>query len=85
MFTFSGIDSSGKTTQIELLIKYCKENNIEVYKKWSKGRGTPGVLWLKEHFRKDKGMNRTEKLEYREATWNNPKKKFLCLPPESPG
>lgn len=79
MYTFSGIDSSGKTTQIELLIKYCEENNIEVYKKWSKGRGTPGVLWVKERFRKDKGMNRAEKLEYREATWNNPKKKFLLL------
>lgn len=79
MYTFSGIDSSGKTTQIELLIKYCKENNIDVYKRWSKGRATPGVLWLKEVFRKDKGMERVEMLEYREANWNNPKKKFLLL------
>lgn len=79
MYTFSGIDSSGKTTQIELLIKYCKENNIDVYKRWSKGRATPGILWLKEVFRKDKGMERAEMLEYREANWNNPKKKFLLL------
>lgn len=79
MYTFSGIDSSGKTTQIELLINYCKENNIEVYKRWSKGRATPGVLWLKKLFRKDKGMDRTEMLEYREENWKNPKKKFLLL------
>ena len=44
MYTFSGIDSSGKTTQIELLIKYCKENKIDVYKRWSKGRATPGAV-----------------------------------------
>lgn len=79
MYTFSGIDSSGKTTQIEMLIQYCKDHNIEVYKRWSKGRATPGVLWLKELFRKDKGMERAEMLKYRESNWQNPKKKFLLL------
>ena len=79
MYTFSGIDSSGKTTQIELLVEYCRANNIDVYKRWSKGRATPGVLWLKEVFRKDKGMQRAEMLEYREANWKNPKKKFALL------
>lgn len=81
MYTFSGIDSSGKTTQIDMLIQYCKDNNIEVYKRWSKGRATPGVLWLKKVFSKDTGkdLNREEILEHREANWNNPKKKYLLL------
>lgn len=79
MYTFSGIDSSGKTTQIEMLINYCNEHGINVYKRWSKGRATPGVLWLKELFRKDKGMERAEMLEYREANWQNPRKKILLL------
>ena len=81
MYTFSGIDSSGKTTQIDMLIQYCKDNNIEVYKRWSKGRATPGVLWLKKVLSKDTGkdLNREEILEHREANWNNPKKKFMLL------
>lgn len=79
MYTFSGIDSSGKTTQIELLIKYCKENNIDVYKRWSKGRATPGVLWLKSIFNKEKSEKREDILEHREANWQNPKKKFVLL------
>ena len=81
MYTFSGIDSSGKTTQIELLIQYCNNNNIDVYERWSKGRATPGVLWLKKVFSKDTGktLSREEILEHREENWSNPKKKYLLL------
>lgn len=79
MYTFSGIDSSGKTTQIELLKKYCEEHGIEYYYKWGKGRGTPGVLWLKKVFRRDKKMNEEQKKEYRTNIYKNKKKKFLLL------
>lgn len=79
MYTFSGIDSSGKTTQIELLKKYCEEQGIEYYYKWGKGRATPFVLWLKEVFRRDKKMNAEEKKEYRAKVYQNKRKKFLLL------
>lgn len=79
MYTFSGIDSSGKTTQIELLLDLCKKLNIDAHYIWGKGRGTPGVLWLKEVFRRDKKMDAEEKKEYREAVYQSKKKKFLLL------
>ena len=59
--SFSGIDSAGKTTQIELLSEYCVRNPIRCRKVWSKARGTPGVLLLKELVRKDKKMDALEK------------------------
>lgn len=79
MYTFSGIDSSGKTTQIELLKKYCEENNIEAFYRWGKGRATPGVLWLKSIFRGDKKLDEEGKKEYRQKVYQNKKKKFVLL------
>lgn len=75
--SFSGIDSAGKTTQINLLCNYCQNQEIKVKRVWSKARGTPGVLWLKELIRKDKAMNESEKLQYRKEVFNNPQKKRL--------
>ncbi len=77
ILSFSGIDSAGKTTQIELLYDYCCKNGIKVRKIWSKARGTPGVIWLKELVRKDKNMDMSEKTEYRNAVFESPKKKKL--------
>lgn len=75
--SFSGIDSAGKTTQIELLCQYCTEKNIKYEKVWSKARGTPGVVWLKELVRKDKKMDAKEKAEYREEVFRNSKTRNL--------
>lgn len=75
--SFSGIDSAGKTTQIEMLCDYCDQKNIKYKKVWSKARGTPGVLLLKELVRKDKKMDSQEKAEYREEVFKNPKKRNL--------
>lgn len=75
--SFSGIDSAGKTTQINLLVDYCISNNINVKKVWSKARGTPGVLLLKEIVRRDKKMDANEKKEYREQVFRNSKKQKL--------
>lgn len=77
IISFSGIDSAGKTTQIELLFEYCKENRIRCRKVWSKARGTPGVILLKEIVRKDKKMDASEKSEYRKEVFQNPKKQKL--------
>lgn len=75
--SFSGIDSAGKTTQIDLLFDYCKKKKIGVKKVWSKARGTPGVLLLKELVRRDKKMDDQEKKEYRKQVFMNPKKQKL--------
>lgn len=75
--SFSGIDSAGKTTQIELLCRYCDQKNIKYKKVWSKARGTPGVLFLKELVRKDKKMSSQGKAEYREEVFRNPRKRNL--------
>ena len=75
--SFSGIDSAGKTTQINLLLEYCNNNGIGAKKVWSKARGTPGVLFLKELVRRDKKMNAEQKLEYRQNVFRNIKKQKL--------
>lgn len=75
--SFSGIDSAGKTTQINRLYAYCENNGIRVKKVWSKARGTPGVLFLKELVRRDKKMDAAEKKEYRKNVFQSPKKQKL--------
>lgn len=79
MVSFSGIDSSGKTTQIQLLEEYCIANKINVSRAWGKARGTPGVLFLKELLRKDKKLDSSQKLEYRDQVFQNPRKQKLLL------
>lgn len=75
--SFSGIDSAGKTTQIELLCQYCDKKKIKYKKVWSKARGTPGVLLLKELVRRDKNMDATQKAEYRTEVFQNSRKRNL--------
>ena len=77
--SFSGIDGAGKTTQITLLEEYCKTHGILCKKKWSKARGTPGVMFLKNLVRRDKKMQTEEKLEYREKVYQNGWKRKLLL------
>jgi len=78
--SFSGIDGSGKTTQINLLTDYCESHGIKYMKKWSKARGTPFIMFLKQFVRRDKKMEQAEKLEYREQIYNSGwKKKVLYV------
>lgn len=79
IISFSGIDSAGKTTQIDMLMEYCKKNNIDAKRLWGKARGTPGVEFLKSIVRRDKKMEHQEKMEYRKAFFQNTKKKRLLL------
>ena len=76
--SFSGIDGAGKTTQITLLEQYCTKNRIQYTKKWSKARGTPGIMFLKNIVRRDKKMDTQGQLEYREKVYKTGwKRKFL--------
>lgn len=77
--SFSGIDSAGKTTQLDLLCDYFDKNGISYLKKWSKARGTPGVIFLKGLVRKDKKYSEEEKTEYRDAFFRNPKKEKMLF------
>lgn len=75
----SGIDSAGKSTQIDLLKRYCDEHNLINSVKWSKARATPGVEFIKHLVRRDKHMTYEEKLQNRERIFANSKKKKLLL------
>lgn len=77
--SFSGIDSSGKSTQIELLKRYCDEHGIKNRVIWSKARATPVVEFIKKIVRKDRKLRQAEKLKYREEIFSNSKKKRLLL------
>ena len=78
--SFSGIDGSGKTTQINLLTQFCESRHISYEKKWSKARGTPLIMFLKTLVRRDKDMEQPQKEEYREAVYRSGwKKKVLYI------
>lgn len=77
--SFSGIDGAGKTTQINLLTDYCDKHKIKYIKRWSKARGTPGIMFIKQLVRRDKGMNQEEKLAHREEIYNSSWKKNVLF------
>lgn len=79
VISFSGIDSAGKSTQIEMLYKYFCEKSPKVMVKWSKARATPGVVLLKSIFRRDKKMNYKERLAHREEVYSSTTKKRILL------
>jgi len=51
LVTFSGIDSSGKSTQIENLQDYYRGHGISFALRWSRGGYTPGINLLKKAIR----------------------------------
>ena len=63
LISFSGIDSAGKTTQIEMLLRYCDERGISAKRLWGKARGTPGVEFLKSLVRRERKMTQEELAE----------------------
>ena len=50
-FALSGIDGSGKSTQIELIRDYFKRDGKKVIYLWTRGGSTPGINALKEFAR----------------------------------
>ena len=67
MISFSGIDCSGKSTQINLLCKELEKNDIKYRVIWSRGGYTPGINFLKKIIRRNScEMTNKEKINYSE-------------------
>lgn len=77
IISFSGIDSAGKTTQIEKLTAYFDGHSVNFVKRWSKARGTPGVEFIKNIFRKETQSDKANKVAVRREIYKSPMKQKL--------
>lgn len=79
MISFSGIDGSGKGTQIGLLEEYFAKNNIKYKTIWARGSWTPGIELVKKIVRKDRKFSEEQKKKYRREARTNLKKQKIIL------
>ena len=81
MISFSGIDCSGKSTQINLLCEQFKEQGKKVEVVWSRGGYTPGIQFLKKLMNRGrKEMSKEERLAYSaEVNKSSKKRKLLFM------
>ena len=79
MIAFSGIDCSGKSTQIAIIKKHLEDKGKKVEVIWSRGGYTPWVEGIKTLIRPDKHYTEEEKKSYREAVSNSAFKSRLLL------
>jgi len=83
MIVFSGLDCSGKSTQIEILSSSLIENNKKVFKFWSRGGYTQGMQRLKDlsRFLLGKKLPKAGKSKSREQSFQRPlvRKVWLSL------
>lgn len=77
IISFSGIDSAGKTTQIDKLTNSLDAHKVKYAKKWSKARGTPGVEFIKSLVRNDNAQNDEEKVAARKKIYKCSRKQKL--------
>lgn len=79
MISFSGIDCSGKSTQIDLLVKKLEAEGKKCEVVWSRGGYTPGVDFLKKLIRGGKTTTKEERLEQSAKVNENMKKRKLLF------
>ncbi len=79
MISFSGIDCSGKSTQIDLLCKELDKKGKKYQVVWSRGGYTPGIELVKKLIRGGKDAPKEERLAQSKATNENPKKRKLLF------
>lgn len=80
MISFSGIDCSGKSTQIVLLCDYLKKSGKKYKVVWSRGGYTPGINLIKKILRHGKNMSKEEIIDYsRKTNSNHFKRKVLFI------
>lgn len=80
MISFSGIDCSGKSTQIDLLCKRLKKQEKKYQVIWSRGGYTPGMEAVKKLLRgRTSPASNEEKISYSEQVNSNSKKRKLLF------
>ena len=79
MITFSGIDCSGKSTQIDIIKKHLEEQGKKVEVIWSRGGYTPWVEGFKTLIRPDKHYTEEQKKAYRDSVSQSGLKSKLLL------
>lgn len=79
MISFSGIDGSGKGTQIGLVESYLFKRRIRYKTIWARGSWTPGVELIKKIVRRDRRFSEEQKSAYRIEARTNPRKQKIIL------
>lgn len=79
MISFSGVDCSGKSTQINLLCKELEDRKIKHQVIWSRGGYTPGIEFVKKLLRRGKEISKEERIRYSEQTNSNSSKRKLLF------
>ncbi len=79
MIAFSGIDCSGKSTQIQLLTEQYKQQKKRCKVLWSRGGYTPGIEALKNLLRGRKEQSKEERLAVSAKVQANPRKRKLLF------
>lgn len=79
MISFSGIDCSGKSTQIENVKNAFGKAHKKCKVIHSRGGYTPVLEFFKNLFRKDKKGTTEEQEQYRQEIHGNPKKRKMLL------
>ena len=79
MISFSGIDCSGKSTQIRLLENLLKEKNVRYQVIWSRGGYTPGIELVKKLLRGGKKKTKEERIAHSERVNRDSKKRKILF------
>jgi thymidylate kinase len=79
MIAFSGIDCSGKSTQIDLLCREFEKKNIKYEVIWSRGGYTPIIRFIKNLVRDKQSVTREERIAYSDSISNNSFKKGILF------
>lgn len=79
MISFSGIDCSGKSTQIQHLIAELEKKGKRTEVIWSRGGYTPGIEYVKKAIRKGKTDSREKRVEESAKVQSNSKMRKLLF------
>lgn len=79
MIAFSGIDCSGKSTQIAMLTKLLSERKKRTEVIWSRGGYTPGIEFIKRILRRGKKVSKEERIAYSANINSNPAKRKVLF------
>lgn len=79
MISFSGIDCSGKSTQIDILCKEFAKRNIRFKVIWSRGGYTPGITFVKKIILAKNITSKEDRIAYSIKVNQSSRKRKLIL------